>query len=184
MTDFEENKYIVVERFLDTPALDTISQYFSNSLKRFPQNIHDHNNKYDNSSNRISWRNDPLIEVLHINSLPDVESVTGLSLYPTYTFTRIYKKGDVLRPHVDRSPCEITVTCNITTQGEIWPLCMKSPGKEPMLHYLEPGSACIYKGCEVTHWRDEAHDTTEILQIMLHYVDKNGPYAHHKFDNK
>ena len=183
MTNFKENKYVLIEKFLDNQALNTINQYFKNAIERFPENIFDHKNNYDESKNKLSWYNDPLINVLHINSLPVIEEATGLSLFPTYTFARIYKKGDVLLAHTDRNACEISVTCNITTQGEIWPIFMKAPGKEPMMHYLEPGSACIYKGCGVTHWREEAPDTTEILQIMLHYVDKNGPYAHHKFDN-
>jgi len=42
----------------------------------------------------------------------------------------------------------------------------------------------VYKGCDVTHWRDVA-DTTEVnAQFMLHYVDQNGPNANYKFDKR
>jgi hypothetical protein len=181
MIDFNENKYKIIENFLDGQSLNLISQYIQNSLKRFPENIQPKDGDVY-TINEKSWYRDPLIDVLHINSLPDIEAATGLSLYPTYTFVRIYKSGDVLLPHADRPACEISVTCNITTEGNIWPLYMKSPGREPVMHYLEPGSACVYKGCEVTHWRDEAPETSEILQVMLHYVNKNGPYADHRFD--
>ena len=116
--------------------------------------------------------------------MPEVEAITNLQLFPSHSFTRVYQKGDNLNPHVDRGECEISVTCNIATKGEPWPFYMKALGKEPVVHYLEPGEACVYRGCEVMHWRNKAVDTDKTVQIMLHYVDKNGPYAGHKFDNR
>ena len=39
---------------------------------------------------------------------PEMEKVTGLKLYPAYTYARIYKKGDELKRHKDRFSCEIS----------------------------------------------------------------------------
>ena len=96
----------------------------------------------------------------------------------------IYQKGDELKPHVDRPACEISVTCHIATKGEPWPIYMKALGKEPVAHYFEPGDACIYRGCEVAHWRETTENTDFNVQMMLHYVDKNGPNAEYKFDKR
>ena len=181
MTEFQTNGYVLVKGFYNPQELDTLSRYLENSLKRYPEN---NQGGGDDASSRISWYADPLIEVVVRNSISEVEAATGLELHPTYSFTRVYQKGDELKPHIDRPACEISVTSHIATVGKPWPIYMKAPGKEPTVHYLEPGDACIYKGCEVTHWRDKAVDTDLNVQVMLHYVDKNGPNAAYKFDKR
>ena len=181
MTEFQTKGYVLVKGFYNPQELDTISRYLENSLKRYPEN---NQPEAHDPSSKISWYADPLIEVVLRNSVSEVEVATGLELDPTYSFTRVYQKGDELKPHVDRPACEISVTSHIATVGKPWPIYMKAPGKEPTVHYLEPGDACIYKGCEVTHWRDKAVDTDFNVQVMLHYVDKNGPNAGYKFDKR
>jgi hypothetical protein len=181
MTEFKTNGYVLVKGFFDSQAVGTISRYLENSLKRYPEN---NQASSGDTNSRIAWYADPLIEVVLKNALPDVETATGLELDPTYSFTRVYLKGDELKPHVDRPSCEISVTCHIATKGKPWPIYMKAPGKEPVMHYLEPGDACVYKGCEVMHWREKAVDTDINVQVMLHYVDKNGPNAMYKLDKR
>lgn len=180
MTEFQTNGYVVVKGFYKPEEVDIISRYLENALKRYPENNQGGNDGITN--NTISWYADPLAEVILRNSVPKIQAVTGLELYPTYSYTRVYQKGDDLKAHVDRPACEISVTSHIATVGKPWPIYMKAPGKEPTVHYFEPGDACIYKGCEVEHWRNEAVDTDFNVQVMLHYVDKNGPSAGYKFD--
>jgi hypothetical protein len=36
-----------------------------------------------------------------------------VKLYPAYTYTRLYKKGDELKRHKDRFSCEISTTMNL-----------------------------------------------------------------------
>ena len=38
---------------------------------------------------------------------------TGLELIPTYSYSRAYKKGDILRRHKDRPSCEIIRLLNL-----------------------------------------------------------------------
>lgn len=178
MTDFAKTHSGVVKEFFEPQAVRTISQYLENLIRRHPTLLKgDHNNK-------IIWYADPLTEVILKNSLPAVEAFTGLELYPTYSFARVYQKGDRLKPHVDREACEISVTCNIAVKGAVWPFYTQLPQKAEVVYYLEPGDACIYRGCDVVHWRNEAVDTDINVQIMLHYVDKNGPNAGYKFDGR
>lgn len=179
MTEFETNSFVVIKGFLGPETVDIISHYLENSLNRYPEN-----NLGADKNSKLAWYADPLMEVVLKNSLPNVEVATGLALYPSYSFTRVYQKGDELKPHVDRPACEISVTCHIATKGAAWPIYMKAPGKAPTVHYLAPGDACVYKGCEVTHWRDKAEHTDINVQIMLHYVDKNGPNVGYKFDRR
>ena len=53
------------------------------------------------------------METLMLKCQPDMEKVTGLKLYPAYTYARIYKKGDELKRHKDRFSCEISTTMNL-----------------------------------------------------------------------
>jgi hypothetical protein len=51
---------------------------------------------------------------------------------------------------------------------------------------METGDLVIYRGCEVEHWREEfiAPEGSYHIQVFLHYVDANGPYADYKYDRR
>lgn len=110
---------------------------------------------------------------------PQVEELTGLELFPTYSYSRIYTTGNTLPKHRDRASCEVSVSVKLgDTSDYNWPIFMD--GKEV---YLDDGDAVIYKGCEVEHWREELqHPGYYLGQVFLHYVDKNGPNAEFKYD--
>lgn len=179
MTDFEANGCVLVKGFIDPQGIDTISRYmeFALSQSKFKSGG-------DDPSSSYSVYADPLIETVLHNSLPHMEEITGKSLYPTYSFSRVYMKGDELKPHVDRPSCEVSVTVHVATKGKEWPIWMKVTGKEPVSFLLEPGDAVVYKGCEVAHWREKAVDTEINVQFMMHYVDQNGPNAEFKWDKR
>lgn len=178
MTDFETSSCVLVKGFIDPQGVDTVSRYmeFALNQKRLKSGA--------DPISRYYVYADPLIETILYNSLPHMEEITGKSLYPTYSYSRVYMKGDELKPHVDRPSCEVSVTVHVATKGKEWPIWMKVPGKEPMSFVLEPGDAIVYKGCEVTHWREKAIDTEINVQFMMHYVDQNGPNAAFKWDKR
>ena len=102
---------------------------------------------------------------------------TELNLIPTYSYARIYKKGDVLKRHKDRYSCEVSMTMNLG--GDPWPIYLEPSGetdKEGIKVDLEPGDALIYRGCEVEHWR-EAFEGENCGQVFLHYNDASGQNA-------
>ena len=59
-----------------------------------------------------------------------MEKHTGLKLSETYSYARIYKKGDVLHRHKDRYSCEIS-TLNLG--GDDWPIYLDPTGKKDKL---------------------------------------------------
>lgn len=128
---------------------------------------------------------DPLIESLATLSHPKMEKITGLELLPTYTYFRLYKPGDTLKPHIDRVACEISVSICLgydykdVTDNYRWGIFIE--GSHLL---LDIGDAVIYKGIEVEHWREKfvAGKESWHAQAFLHYVDKNGPYAEHIWD--
>jgi hypothetical protein len=112
---------------------------------------------------------------------PAVEHCTGLKLYPTYSYGRLYKHGDALPKHRDRAACEISVSLNLAqTPDEPWPLHVQV-GEHDVAVKLKPGDALLYRGIELTHWR-EPYAGESLAQVFLHYVDQNGPCAGEKFD--
>jgi hypothetical protein len=141
------------------------------------------------------------IEKLALDLLPVVEKATGLQLLPTYSFSRIYRPGEVLKPHIDRAACEISLTINLQQEGENWPIYMADktfddPNATTLVVesntisvtnikecYLNVGDAVLYKGCEKIHWRLPYKGIKQI-QAFVHYVDANGPNKHYKDDSK
>ena len=105
---------------------------------------------------------DIAIETLLVKMLPEVESVVGEKIVPEYSFARIYKHGDELHAHKDRSECEISTTMFLGGDG--WKIYFEK--EAPLL--LEKGDMCIYKGCELLHWR-EPFEGEECMQVFLHY---------------
>jgi hypothetical protein len=116
-----------------------------------------------------------------------MEENTGLTLYPTYSYYRVYRPGAELLIHKDRESCEISTTVTLLfdykeKNGEYeWPIFMKDTKCS-----MNPGDIVIYRGCDLDHWREEfkAPHGSYHVQAFLHYVDVNGPYADYKWDRR
>lgn len=185
MNEFINNYCTVVRGFIDSTTIQTVARYVDLKVKhkQFEERPEVFNFQLEPS--KYSEYADPLIELILENSVPDIEEITGLKVFPTYSFSRVYMRGDKLTPHVDRPSCEISATVNVLTNGEnLWPIWMKAPNMEPIKIELNPGDMVVYKGCEVTHWRNTMVECDSNTQFMLHYVDQNGPYADFKWDKR
>ena len=123
---------------------------------------------------------DTLMETLLMYVRPKMEKITELQLVETYSYARIYKKGDVLHRHKDRYSCEISTTMNLG--GDDWPIYIendptkggvtdkgyKSDMTDGKKVNLKPGDMLVYKGNLCEHWR-EAFDGEDCGQVFLHY---------------
>jgi hypothetical protein len=122
---------------------------------------------------------DGLLEYLR----PRVEHRSGHKLLPTYSYFRLYKRGDQLKRHRDRPACEISVSLNIgQTPSAPWPLYVEGQ-TVPFGASLAPGDALLYRGIDCFHWR-EPYLGSRLVQVFLHYVDCDGPHADQKFDRR
>jgi hypothetical protein len=126
---------------------------------------------------------DVVMEKLLEELRPAVERLSGLALHPTYSYLRVYKKGDVLERHVDREACEVSVSlCLGQEPGTPWPLWIEGPSGTSKVE-MAPGDAVLYRGIECPHWR-EAYPGEHVAQVFLHYVDAEGPHAALKYDGR
>ena len=150
--------------------------------------------------NTYSIYADHVMETLMVKMLPVMKKETGLQLIPTYSYARIYKKGDILHRHKDRPSCEISTTMNLG--GDPWPIFIDGTGADSILSgretttvvkpnapkgtkvLLEVGDMLVYSGCELEHWREPFEGNT-CGQVFLHYNHVNGPFAEkNRFDKR
>jgi hypothetical protein len=125
----------------------------------------------------------PCMERVLQQLLSMVETVTSRALFPTYSYFRVYRRGDVLPRHVDRPACEISLSLCLGYEGtNDWPLWLNC-AEGTFAASLRPGDGVVYKGIEVEHWR-EPLEGEFAAQVFLHYVDQNGPHAEWRFDKR
>lgn len=178
---FENCGCVMINNFIDAASIDIISRYLENRIKRGEWvQVHEEPNHVSN----YAYYADPLIEVVLHKSLGAVENITGRELIPTYSYARIYQPGEQLSAHVDRPSCEISVTINVASKGDVSPFYTQYKENEPQEHILNPGDAVVYKGCEASHWRRRLEENQLTVQFMLHYVDRNGPNASYAVDKR
>ena len=123
----------------------------------------------------------PFLRLL-VEKIPQVQSLCGESVLPTYSYARIYGCGDILPAHSDRDACELSLTLNLRAD-QAWPFWLKKPGVNPVSVLLQPGDALMYLGCQTTHWR-EPFAGNECMQVFLHYVFSYGSKAYAYFDKQ
>lgn len=172
-----------INGFLDPITTATISQYFENKIAigEWKEAI---DKNEDSKITKFFYYADPLVEVVLKTSKDLVEDATGKTLFPTYSYARIYQPGEELLPHTDRPACEYSVTVNIAHKGAASPIYMQYKDNPVEQHILAPGDAVVYKGCDVRHWRLPFEKNQLNVQFMLHYVDKHGANAAHRFDKR
>jgi hypothetical protein len=133
---------------------------------------------------------DRLMETLLIKTIPVMKAKTNLDLIPTYSYTRLYRTGNILNRHKERPSCEISTTLNLG--GDPWPIFIDPTGANNVIDEhqgiikpdapkgnrvdLRPGDMLIYSGCELEHWR-EPFQGKLCGQVFLHYNHANGPFA-------
>src|SRR5258708_7156008 len=97
---------------------------------------------------------DFMMDGLLVDLLPEIERASGLALFPTYSYFRVYKHGDTLAKHTDRPSCEISVTLCLGFEAEKpWPIWIEGP-QGPSSVSPEPDDGLIYRGIESYHWRE------------------------------
>ena len=198
---FKKKKYTVIKQAISKDLAAFVANYFLmqkqvyNTCRErkyfspFETIIGYYESKDEQIPNTYSQYANIAMETLLLKCLPDMEKVTGLKLYPAYTYARIYKKGDILERHKDRFSCEISTTMNLG--GDDWPIYLEpdsskggikegvgyvSDNTKGVRVDLKPGDMLVYSGCELEHWR-EKFKGKECVQVFLHYNNRKTPGA-------
>ena len=176
---FKKNKYTVLKGAISKELADFAFTYFLNKRKvakflfdqRYISPFTDYWGIWTDSQvpNTYSHYADLVMETLLHKVKPVMEKHTKLKLSETYSYARIYKKGDVLHRHKDRYSCEISTTLNLG--GDHWPIYLDPTGRQGQAGIkvdLNPGDMLIYSGCTLEHWREE-FTGNNCGQVFLHY---------------
>ena len=113
MGSIKDLKYKVVKNFLTEEETEICKTY---SLLKHKNN----NSNFDviqNNNGDTFLYTDALSETMLLRKLNLMEKETGLKLYPTYSFMRVYSYNAELEKHTDRPSCEISVTIMYGSDG-------------------------------------------------------------------
>ena len=189
--NFKKDRFTVIEKAIDPKIANFVYNYFlmkrqvartmfdARYISPFTTEFGVWND--EQVPNTYSHYSDIAMETLLLAVQPIMEKQTGLKLIPTYSYARIYKKGDVLHRHKDRFSCEISTTLNLG--GDKWPIYLeKDPKKGGVVEGkgyisdetkgikvdLKPGDMLVYRGNLLEHWREEFKGK-DCGQVFLHY---------------
>ncbi len=197
---FKKNKYQVIRNAISKELANLAYTYLQISAEAdywmiTNQVTHDKNPLVGNFKDQqvpgsYAKYADRLMETLLVKVIPIMKAKTELNLIPTYSYTRLYRKGNILKRHKDRPSCEISTTLNLG--GDNWDIFLDPTGTNNVIDEyknihkpnapkgikisLKPGDMLIYSGCELEHWR-EPFQGNLCGQVFLHYNHANGPYA-------
>jgi hypothetical protein len=186
---FKKKKYTVIRQAISKDLAGFVANYFmmqkqvydtckaTRYISPFENIIGHYEGQDEQIPHTYSQYSNIAMETLMLKCQPEMEKVTGLKLYPAYTYARIYKKGDELKRHKDRFSCEISTTMNLG--GDDWPIYLEpsgETGKKGIKVDLKPGDMLVYSGCELEHWRNKFKGK-ECIQAFLHYNNRKTPGA-------
>jgi hypothetical protein len=204
--NFNKNKYTILKNAISPELAKFVKDYFL--LKRKVAETLFNERYISQFTTEFGVWNDPQVpdtyshyadiamETLLEWVKPVMEKHTKLKLIPTYSYARIYKKGDVLHRHKDRFSCEISTTLNLG--GDPWSIFLSPQenvgipdGKKitsasnvkGIKVDLKPGDMLIYKGMELEHWR-EPFKGENCIQVFLHYNNVSKKAELNQFDKR
>jgi len=197
---FKKKKYQVIRGALSKELSNFIFNYMM--LQRDAVGFMLKHNKVNPANPFIGTRDDDqvpgayskyadwVMETLLQYMRPIMKAKTGMDLVPTYSYTRLYEKGNILRRHKDRPSCEISTTLYLG--GDEWPIFLDPSGADFVMDEfkqtikpgapagvrvdLKVGDMLLYSGCDLEHWR-EPFQGNVCSQAFLHYNHANGPFA-------
>tara|TARA_Y100001970_G_C14204253_1_gene842962 strand:+ start:553 stop:1170 length:618 start_codon:yes stop_codon:yes gene_type:complete len=192
---FEKNNYQIIKGAISTELAEFCYQYFLNKRDvarhlfdaRYISQFTEYFGVWNDTQvpETYSHYSDIVMETLLQKVKPIMEKESGVKLTETYSYARIYKKGDELKRHKDRYSCEISTTMNLG--GDNWSIFVEPSGregKEGIEVKLGAGDMLMYRGCELEHWR-KPFEGENCGQVFLHYNDASGKdAAKNKYDGR
>jgi len=189
--NFKKDRFTVIEKAIDSKIANFVYNYFL-MKRQVAKTMFDERYISPFTTEFGVWNDtqvpdtyshysDIAMETLLLLVQPIMEKQTGLKLIPTYSYARIYKKGDILHRHKDRFSCEISTTLNLG--GDSWPIYIEpnpkmgkvvedksyiSENTKGIKVDLKPGDMLVYRGNLLEHWREEFKGQ-DCVQVFLHY---------------
>ena len=134
---------------------------------------------------------DPLAESILLQFGNVLDKTVRTSLIPTHSYLRVYKSGDYLKESIETNPaCELSVNIYLGSNYEkkkvSWPLHVVDENGNDNVYNCNVGDAVVYLGNKHKTYRKPLDLDNDLyhVELVLHYVDANGPYAQEYKYNK
>src|SRR5712671_5552941 len=120
---FDRDRYVVLPSLLQRLSLTKLYNY-ANKVAEILETLRLDDEQVPGTPRSYG---DFMMDGLLVDLLPEIERSSGLALFPTYSYFRVYKHGDTLAKHTDRPACEISVSlCLGFEDGKSWPIWIES----------------------------------------------------------
>lgn len=172
----EKNGFLVIRNFIDKSRAKKLSKKFKEFCEKNPNEC---SPDVQIPGTPSKYNYDLFLELL-CEKTPEVSKIIGNPVLPTYTYSRVYKNGDVLEKHTDRDSCEVSLTVHLDGDQE-WKIYLETPEKKEKSVTLRKGDALLYYGCSIPHWRN-SFEGEYYSQVFLHYVKSRGRRKNSYFD--
>jgi hypothetical protein len=169
---FENNNYVVQRDLLDPDLVKFLSSYYQSAREGQA-------GEFSVDWTSINGKGDACADVVLYSIKSKIEELTGLKLWPTYSFVRIYKKGDVVGRHKDGPANQVSCTMCISRDDVDWPLGF-SDGETEGSVVMKPGDGVIYRGFKLDHWRDKFIGNNQV-QLIVGFVIRDAEFDAHRF---
>ena len=164
---FKKNNFVIVRNFLDPFLVKYLASYY--------REVRDHGaGQFHTDWTSLNCNGDTTADAVLYSLRSTIEAEIGLKLWPTYSFVRIYKKGDSVGRHKDSPANQISCNMNIARGDVDWPLGV-SDGETNNSVIFQPGDAMIYRGFMLDHWREKFQGDHQV-QLIVGFVVQDGRF--------
>lgn len=193
--EFEKHGFFIIKNLCDPSLLysEVLSEDFKGKILQYCKKsgelisiLDEPEPKITDSSSRYNF---PLYRQINFRIKPIIEGFIGRKLYTTYCYERFYYANQELKIHKDKEQCEISCSLHISSNlKKYWDFKLINLCGEEKSVQLNPGDAIVYKGMQISHWRDKLpsrhnerdftrNDDTYYHQGFFHYVLQDGNYV-------
>lgn len=131
----------------------------------------------DRGSRRHVAHSHPVADFWHRQLNARVSHLVGRATKPSYSFVSLYLEGGELKWHVDRPPCEYTITLLLDyaplddADRSPWALTVRARDGSNRDIYQRVGDALIFQGRELKHRRGVLPEGHRSASLLFHFVD-------------
>jgi hypothetical protein len=169
----QSEQYAVIRNLLHPLQIAALRQYFralEHKDMLYPDVI-------QSTSLRYVMHNEEVARFVHRQITPTIERVVRESIKPSYCFLSVYKSGAYLPKHRDRPQCVWNLSLLIDTDPETdssdsWPIYLEA-GEGVREVRLGMGDGVLYRGTDLTHWREALPDGELATLIFCHFVPED-----------
>lgn len=169
---FEREGFAMLDGLLPADEVAELGRYYQSLAEEGFLQLDD-----DRGSRRHVAHSHPVADFWHRQLNERVSHLVGRATKPSYSFVSLYLEGGELKWHVDRPPCEYTITLLIDyapldeAGSSPWALKLRARDGSTREIHQRVGDALIFKGRELKHSREVLPERHRSASLLFHFVD-------------